>query len=798
MSSLRRPFAPEHLQSTGNAFTNPTLSSPRAPRSPYGGPETAPRARWSPQPSPTSSKLSAEGQKMYNQYSPSKATAPTKSPRRYPSPTSYGVRVETCTTTSAESGENKGMAKDSLMKAFPTSPATRRFHEATQKAIAEKRAERETERSRGGSGSRDEGSIKANKSIAESIGGKSISESTISTHPSTLTKGAAPTPPRYPHYAPRDFSRNSPSLADNADNDSVSSNSSQVSRRSLDLMKNDNAFYVIANLLIDCFAACVQNYGDTYLLLDAEDVAKLDKMVPEAVRKSFSKALRYRLVKSCPPDSEERVHILTRQCREFGLDRNGLDNPLLGMKIGYPLTVTDLPPITTLSTTAGRSSPKSSRAYQASPKQAPQNPAASPGSEALLEVENRALRDHLDEQRKQLRAREQELMENASVASVLTNPSVDVNQTESLAKKQLTAELREASTLMAESQTPEASEFWKNHVLGLQSRLKALHAREQQTKKSITVDTISGEEVLQHKQHPISEAGYAPPPYSNNMYAPERKPEYLSPSDGRSPRLEMEPSFKSNASRPASPTKEMINVVSPADLPTGYKFEAEVDGRRFLATVPEGGVKKGEGFQCAMKEVEIEGNKVPTGAWRDRICDCFRFGWKEPLLWNTLLCPLLVLGQVMTRLSVDALGRPLNKRVNAWGHMIGVTLFWVAGNVFIFSGHHYKMMKTLAISVPDYIAMTFLNVCMLAYAIYAVAATRQVVREKYHIREHRCYDLEDVTMATVCLPCTVGQMARHTGPNDEGDYYKPFTQSGVDEETINLEYVHHLAAAPSD
>lgn len=422
--------------------------------------------------------------------------------------------------------------------------------------------------------------------------------------------------------------------------------------------------------------------------------------------------------------------------------------------------------------------------YQApSPKYVPQEPASQgpfTPSETILEVENKALREHLDEQRKQLRAREQELMETAGAASlsVLTNPSVDkpsvdAKQTESLAKKQLTAELREASTLMAESQTPEASAFWKNHVFGLQSRLAALNAYEQQAKKSIRVDT---------------EAGYAPPPYSN-------KPELSSPTDERSPKLEMESSFNANAT---SPTREMISVVSPADLPAGYKFEAEVDGRRFLATVPEGGVKKGEGFKCDMKEIKMEGNKVPTGAWRDRVSDCFRFGWTDPLMWNTLLCPLLVLGQVMTRLSLDSLGRPLKQRVNSWAHMIGITTFWATGNIFICSAHYYKMAGTLAISVPDYIAITLLNVSMLAYVIYAVAATRQVVREKYNIREQRCYDLEDIAMATVCLPCTVGQMARHTGPNDKGDYYKPFRKSGLDEEEIDLEYVHHLAAASSN
>jgi len=46
---------------------------------------------------------------------------------------------------------------------------------------------------------------------------------------------------------------------------------------------------------------------------------------------------------------------------------------------------------------------------------------------------------------------------------------------ETLARQQLMAELREASNFMAESKTKEASNFWRNHVLELQARLRTLH-----------------------------------------------------------------------------------------------------------------------------------------------------------------------------------------------------------------------------------------------------------------------------------------------------------------------------------
>lgn len=47
----------------------------------------------------------------------------------------------------------------------------------------------------------------------------------------------------------------------------------------------------------------------------------------------------------------------------------------------------------------------------------------------------------------------------------------------------------------------------------------------------------------------------------------------------------------------------LVDVVAPADLPGGYHFEAEIEGRSFLATAPAGGVKKGETFSCSMRDL---------------------------------------------------------------------------------------------------------------------------------------------------------------------------------------------------
>eukprot|EP00548_Thalassiothrix_antarctica_P007229 CAMPEP_0194133542 /NCGR_PEP_ID=MMETSP0152-20130528/3668_1 /TAXON_ID=1049557 /ORGANISM="Thalassiothrix antarctica, Strain L6-D1" /LENGTH=802 /DNA_ID=CAMNT_0038828869 /DNA_START=210 /DNA_END=2618 /DNA_ORIENTATION=- len=802
MSGLRRPI-PEQ---GGNAFSNPTQTRiPRtAPKSPYNSSGLPPSLN---RLSKLATSPSSE-ERQGKEYTAALRKSGYKAPGN--------IRVETITVASAESGE-----RSETMNNVP-SPATRRFQAATVEGIEKSRrmAKAAAAKSPGGGlygGLELEG---RDESPAKDIGGKnsfphSIGGSTITSVGLNRMHGG---PPKYPHYAPRDPNIYTPTNENNGDNRSVSSNSSQASRRSLDLMHNDNAFHVIANLLVERLAKCVKKYGDTALTLDVQDVANLDKMVPMPVRKSFIKALRYRLKKNCPPTSEQAIHILTRQCREFGLDREGPLNPLLGINKGHSLTVTNLPPITSIPRTVRASgSYGSRRSRQESNSNKPPLP---PQSDTVMEVENKALRAQLEEQRKQLRVREQELMENASVASALTHPSVEhLSSTESLAKKQLMAELREASTLMAESQTPEASEFWKNHVLGLQSRLKVLHNQDNtrgvgnrsENSSQQSGSTPTSEQMKQWKH--LSESGYAPPPYSNNMYSQPNKittdipdgvasPSQLTPQTPGERKFDSTPSHggESNigATRSTSPTKEMVSVVSPADLPGGYHFEAEIDGRRFLAIVPPNGAKKGQTFKCFMREIDTPGPTVPTGAWRDRICDCFRLGCMHVVLWNTLICPLLALGQIMTRMQLDVFGRKLKTRVDAWSTMWGIGTFWIAMNVFIYTGHHYKMVNQLYVTMPDYIAFSVLNATMLIYFIYAIAATRQAIRKKYLIRENRCYDLEDYCCATFCAPCSIGQMARHTAPYEDGLEAYACTRTGLDEEAVDLEYVNKLFSSTNE
>lgn len=84
----------------------------------------------------------------------------------------------------------------------------------------------------------------------------------------------------------------------------------------------------------------------------------------------------------------------------------------------------------------------------------------------------------------------------------------------------------------------------------------------------------------------------------------------------------------------------MVDVVAPADLPGGYHFEAEIEGKRFLATVPAGGVQQGETFTCYMRELDSVAIDIPVGYWKDGAANICEYGCCHPVIWHSIFCPL--------------------------------------------------------------------------------------------------------------------------------------------------------------
>jgi hypothetical protein len=207
-----------------------------------------------------------------------------------------------------------------------SSPAARRLEALTREGIESRKKAAAAARKDYGDDDKSVKSMPAGSPLRRPL---VLDEKSKAIHPLPSPTRPPPSPDRQRSPTPEGIAVRSIKVDhDNRSVDSRISTISTSSRRSLDLIHNDNAFHVVANLVVE---RCSQkaNDGDTELYLDADDLQHLDKMVPPSVRESFVKAVRWRLQHNCPEKSEAVVHVLTRQCREFGLDREGEANPLL-------------------------------------------------------------------------------------------------------------------------------------------------------------------------------------------------------------------------------------------------------------------------------------------------------------------------------------------------------------------------------------------------------------------------------------------------------------------------------------
>lgn len=101
-------------------------------------------------------------------------------------------------------------------------------------------------------------------------------------------------------------------------------------------------------------------------------------------------------------------------------------------------------------------------------------------------------------------------------------------------------------------------------------------------------------------------------------------------------------SAQSDALHGGRPGVRMVSVVAPENLPENYTFEAKVGNLVFLATVPKGGVTKGQVFHSTMTDIfsrDFAEMKIPRGQWRDNLFDCLKYGIAHPFVVTSCFCP---------------------------------------------------------------------------------------------------------------------------------------------------------------
>lgn len=394
-------------------------------------------------------------------------------------------------------------------------------------------------------------------------------------------------------------------------------------------------------------------------------------------------------------------------------------------------------------------------------------------------------------------------LDNTSLAGTLSGSLTEVNATttENLARQQILSELKEAQTLMSDSVTPEAASFWKAHVAELQGRLRKLNNEPDvsPTTSSVTSVSLGSGQRRQDNEDATREKVEAH--YGAQAMQQQSREAYLEAnrqmtaehmgSTMNAPVLPVAAVVHSRSLSSASKDSaglEKVEVVAPADLPEGYTFEAQIGKKRFLATVPAGGVKKGEQFFSTMRELEQVQIEAPVGGWRDGLFDFAKHGISHPLLVYSLFLPLIALGQIMGRTRLDWLGNRTDvvTAKASFATMSAITIFWFTMNVVAVGSIYAKG----AIFVNDFIALGLINAVTFGFFVYAVTKTRSKIRDKYAISGH---GYEDLAYATFCGPCTVCQIGRHTADFDT--YLGAFgTKTGLPE---NVELVSIPGASTS-
>ena len=246
-------------------------------------------------------------------------------------------------------------------------------------------------------------------------------------------------------------------------------------------------------------------------------------------------------------------------------------------------------------------------------------------------------------------------------------------------------------------------------------------------------------------------------------------------------------------------TVETVEVVAPSNLPGGYHLTVvDVDGRSILVEVPLGGAASGEPFQAIVVRRQHPRDHVPIGNWRDGIFDCCKLGLFHPVVCLGYWTAPVALGQVMTRLHLNACAEYQRERstscCSAFRTMLA--LYIVTSLTTGFIG---QILESFLIEDDDddeqepgdepgwFVAISFTRVgwAFFYYVFVVIVAirTRAYVRKRYKIKpQYGCGECEDVCCVFVCYPCVVCQLSRHTA-NYENQQARCCTDTGLKSES---------------
>jgi hypothetical protein len=185
--------------------------------------------------------------------------------------------------------------------------------------------------------------------------------------------------------------------------------------------------------------------------------------------------------------------------------------------------------------------------------------------------------------------------------------------------------------------------------------------------------------------------------------------------------------------------ENLISVLAPSSLPPGYELHVESrESKGFTVIVPQGGVREGDIFLAPIphgyKMEEL--TDVPTGKWKDGICDLFRYGVCQPALFCAFFCTDIAMGQIMQRMRLSWTGnrtvggRALNTFRTVLILCVCYGIFDTALGVYIAAsmnvtenGYYYYYVSNVSPTIP--IIRNVVGVLFTLWSIYALYKTRQ-------------------------------------------------------------------------
>jgi len=238
-----------------------------------------------------------------------------------------------------------------------------------------------------------------------------------------------------------------------------------------------------------------------------------------------------------------------------------------------------------------------------------------------------------------------------------------------------------------------------------------------------------------------------------------------------------------------------VELIAPSDLQEGYNLQVTLNGSNATVTVPLGGVKEGQSFTAVVQEPGGVVHNIPSGKWRDGLCDCCANGFCQAMCWLAFfdVGATCVAGQVMTRMSLNWFSGPgeppstSKTCMTVSGIAIGVYVVMAILQIIMDSISCWGIRveyndsgdevwtcpddSTFETSTAFHAVRITTSIVGALYGVYRlviICQTRRAIRDKYNIPPGSCGGCEDCCCAWICPGLTVCQMARHT--NDYKEY----------------------------